>query len=343
MINLVSDTVTRPTPGMLEAMLAAEVGDDVFGEDPTVNALQTKVAALFGHEAALFCPSGTMTNQLAIKVHTQPLDEVICDHDSHIWQYESAGFAWHSGVRVNPLAGERGKLTGELVEEAIQPRHDWLARTRLVVLENTCNRGGGTIYRLGEVEPIRAVCNRHDLRLHLDGARLLNALAVTGESTLDWGRAFDSVSLCLSKGLGAPVGSVLSGSAAFVDEARRFRKAMGGGMRQAGYLAAAGLYALEHQRARLAEDNARARRLGEVLASLEYVAGVRPVESNIVIFDLQPPLLAQAVLAEWRARGLAASGFGKRTIRLVTHLEVTDEDVTAVEEILRAGVDGAAT
>ena len=335
MIDLLSDTATRPTPEMLAAMTAAEVGDDVFGLDPTVNALEAYVAELFGHEAAVFCPSGTMTNQLAIKVHTRALDEVICDHDSHIWHYESAGFAWHSGVRINPLPGERGKLDAAAIEAAIQPDYDWLARTRLVVLENTCNRGGGTVYRLGEVDPIRALCERRGLRLHLDGARLMNALVATGERARDWGRRFDSISLCLSKGLGAPVGSVLSGTRDFVREARRFRKVMGGGMRQAGYLAAAGLFALRNNVDRLADDHRRARRLAGALARLDYVRGVRPVETNIVIFDLAGGRRADEFVARLAERGVRASAFGPQTVRLVTYLGIGDDDVAAAVAVLR--------
>lgn len=323
---------------MLTAMMQAEVGDDVFGEDPTVNKLEAYVADMFGHEAALFCPSGTMTNQLAIKVHTNALDEVICDHDSHIWHYESAGFAWHSGVRINPVPGSRGKLTADQVEAAIQPAYDWLARTRLVVLENTANRGGGSIYRIAEVDPILKVCQDNELSLHLDGARLMNALVATGESPSAWGKRFDSISLCLSKGLGAPVGSVLTGKSDFIREARRFRKVMGGGMRQAGYLAAAGLYALHHQVDRLAEDHERAQRLGAVLAKQAYVKQVREIETNIVIFDVQDHLTAEEVLSAYRQNGLIASAFGKRTIRMVTYLGIGDAEIQKASAIIEKGI-----
>lgn len=319
---------------MLQAMMNAEVGDDVFGEDPSINALEAYVANFFGHESAIFCPSGTMTNQLAIKVHTNALDEVICDHDSHIWQYESAGFAWHSGVRINPVAGVRGKLTADKIEAAIQPEYDWLARTRLVVLENTCNRGGGSIYRLEEIDPIRKLCDDRGLSLHLDGARLMNALVATQESPADWGSRFDSISLCLSKGLGAPVGSVLSGKKDFICEARRFRKIMGGGMRQAGFLAAAGLYALQNQSERLADDHLRAKALGKALEDLPYVQAVRPVETNIVIFDLAGDLKASDILALLAEKGVKASAFGPQTIRFVTHLHITDADILNVEKAL---------
>ena len=298
MINLISDTVTKPTPGMLQAMLNAEVGDDVFGEDPTVNALEAKVAALFNKEAAVFCPSGTMTNQIAIKVHTQPLDEVVCDEYSHIYQYEAGGYAYNSGVAINLLRGVHGKITAAQVEEAIKPEFDWLPRTRLVVLENTCNKGGGSYYTLDEVRPVSKLCWQRGLALHLDGARIFNALVETGEPPQAIGEQFDSISVCLSKGLGAPVGSVLIGSKAFIKQARRFRKVMGGGMRQAGYLAAAGIYALDHQVERLKEDNERARKIGAVLAEMLYVSEVRPVRTNILIFDVKPPYTAASFLEE---------------------------------------------
>ena len=334
MINLLSDTVTKPTRAMLEAMIGAEVGDDVFGEDPTVNALEDKAAALFGKEAALFCPSGTMTNQIAVKVHTQPLDEVICDHFSHVYQYEVGGYAFHSGVAVNLLAGTHGKITAAQIEAAIKPPFDWLPRTRLVVLENTCNKGGGSIYTLAELRPIRQLCLQQGLRLHLDGARLFNALVETGESTIETGREFDSISICLSKGLGAPVGSLLIGDATFIRQARRVRKVMGGGMRQAGILAAAGIYALDHHVERLREDNERARIIGRLLEALPYVADVRPVQSNILIFDLQPPLTAAAYVEKLEKRGIKATAFGPQTVRFVTHLDFTEEMLEQVLETL---------
>ncbi|MEZ4985182.1 MAG: GntG family PLP-dependent aldolase [Saprospiraceae bacterium] len=334
MINLISDTVTKPTEGMLKAMMQATVGDDVFRQDPTVNKLQAFTAALFGKEAALFCPSGTMTNQLAIKCHTQPMDEVICDETSHVYQYENGGYALHSGVSIKLLQGNFGKITGPQVEAAIQPSYDWLPSSRLVVVENTCNKGGGSIYSLAEIKPIRAVCNQYGLALHLDGARLFNALVETGESTLDWGREFDSISICLSKGLGAPVGSLLIGDQAFIDKARRFRKAMGGGMRQAGFLAAAGLYALENHVERLQEDNAHARKVGAVLATLPWVESVRPVQSNIVIFDLQEGIMAADLLEKLSKHGILATAFGPRTVRFTFHLEITPQMVDRVVEAL---------
>ena len=337
-INLISDTVTRPTPAMLEAMMAAEVGDDVFGEDPSVNALEAKAASLFGKEAAVFCPSGTMTNQIAIKCHTQPLDEMICDHYSHVYQYETGGYAYNSGVAVNLIEGTNGKITARQVAAAVKPAHDWLPLSRLVVLENTANKGGGSIYTLNEVRPIAEVCREKGLALHLDGARLFNALVETGESTGEWGCLFDSISICLSKGLGAPVGSLLIGGVDFIKKARRIRKVMGGGMRQAGYLAAAGSYALQHHIERLREDNRRAKILGRVLTALPWVASVRPVQSNIVIFDLAPPHTAESFLKKIKNRGIVAAPFGPSTVRFVTHLDFTEDMLEKTITILK-GLD----
>ena len=336
--NLVSDTVTRPTPEMLQAMFAAKVGDDVFKADPTINALEAKAAKLFDKPAAIFCPSGTMTNQIAIKVHTQPLDEVICDHYSHIYQYETGGYAFNSGVAMNLLEGINGKIVADQVAAAIKPLYDWLPVSKLVVLENTCNKGGGSYYTLDEILPIRDLCQRRGLKLHLDGARLFNALIETGETTQAVGAHFDSISICLSKGLGAPVGSLLIGETEFIRQARRFRKVMGGGMRQAGYLAAAGIYALDHHVERLKIDNDHAKLLGQTLESCSLVKQVRPVKSNIVIFDLQNPHTADTVLAKFENKGIMASAFGPQTIRFVTHLDVTPEMIAhtqaVIEEVL---------
>ncbi len=335
-VNLISDTVTRPTPGMLQAMMAAEVGDDVFGQDPTVNRLEARVAEMFGKPAAVFCPSGTMTNQIALKVHTQPLDEVICEEKSHIYQYEAAGYAFNSGIGINLVRGENGKMRAEQVAAAIKPRFDWLPRTAVVVLENTCNKGGGSYYTLDEVRPIARLCRENDLKLHLDGARLFNALVETEEKTAEVGELFDSLSICLSKGLGAPVGSVLIGEKDFIAEARRFRKVMGGGMRQAGYLAAACLYALGNHIDRLKEDNDRAFQLGDKLRQLDWIEAVRPVQTNIVIFDLMPPLTADDVLHKLEEKGIKAASFGPRTIRFVTHLDVDDRMIAHCLSTLEA-------
>ncbi len=341
MINLISDTVTRPTPGMLEAMMQAEVGDDVFGEDPSVRALEERIADIFGHEAAVFCPSGTMTNQIALRLHTEPLDEVLCERLSHVYQYETGGYAYNSGLAISLIDGEYGKLRAEQIEAAVKSDFDWLPRTRLVVLENTANKGGGSYYTLDEARAIRHVCDNKALRLHLDGARIFNALVETGESARDWGALFDTISVCLSKGLGAPVGSLLTGSSDLIKRARKFRKVMGGGMRQAGYLAAAGLYALEHQVDRLREDHRRARVLAEALGQQPYVADLRPVKTNILVFDLCEPLDAPTFAERLKERGVLAAPFGPRTMRFVTHLDFTDEmldRVLAVLDDARLGV-----
>lgn len=334
-INLMSDTVTKPTAAMLEAMMRAEVGDDVFGEDPSVNALEAKAAQLFGKKAALFCPSGTMTNQIAIKTHTNPLDEVICDVTSHVYQYETGGYAFNSGVAMNLLEGKNGKITADQVEAAIKPVYDWLPISKLVVLENTCNKGGGSYYTLEEIQPIWELCQKHALKLHLDGARLFNALVETGERTVDIGAVFDSISICLSKGLGAPVGSLLIGNQEFIQQARRFRKVMGGGMRQAGYLAAAGLFALENHIDRLKKDNDRAKKIASVLADLSYVENIRPVHSNILIFDVKSPFTADSFLEKLKAEDILAVAFGPQTIRFVTHLDFTEKMMEKVIESLQ--------
>jgi len=320
---------------MLKAMWIAEVGDDVFREDPTVNALEAKCAALFGHEAALFCPSGTMANQIALKVHTRPLDEVICDEMSHIYQYEVGGYAFHSGIGVNLLKGENGILNAAMIEAAIKPRYDWMPRSSLVVIENTCNKGGGSIYPLERIRDIRKMCQKNGIALHLDGARLFNALVETEDAPASIGAELDSISLCLSKGLGAPIGSVLVGNQAFIAEARRVRKAMGGGMRQAGYLAAAGIYALDHHVERLRDDHAHARQLADVLAKLPWVANIRPVQTNILIFDLVSPLTPALFLDYLKQNGVVASAFGPQTIRFVTHLDVTQEMLKQAVGILQ--------
>ena len=317
---------------MLKAMWAAEVGDDVFREDPTANALEAKCAALFGHEAALFCPSGTMANQIALKVHTRPMDEVICDEMSHIFQYEVGGYAFHSGIGVNLLRGENGIINADMVEAAVKPLQDWLPRSTLVVIENTCNKGGGSIYSLENIREIRKVCTRKGLKFHLDGARIFNALVETGDRPASIGAEMDSISICLSKGLGAPVGSVLIGNQPFIAEARRVRKAMGGGMRQIGYLAAAGIYALDHQVERLRDDHAHARLLATALSEFPWVTNIRPVQTNILIFDLVSPLTPAEFLDFLKKNGIGATAFGPQTIRFVTHLDVTRE---MIEQAIR--------
>lgn len=325
MIDLRSDTVTRPTPAMREAMLAAEVGDDVFGEDPTVNALEERMAKLFGHEAGLYCTSGTQTNQIAINVHTRPGDEVICEEGAHIYRYEGGGTMATSGCSVKFVPADRGRFTAEDVAGAVNsPDAAYLARTRLVVVENSNNRGGGSIWDLAEVLRVRKTCDEYGLALHLDGARIFNAMAEDGKSASEWGAPFDSVSICLSKGLGAPVGSVLVGSTGFIRQARRVRKRLGGGMRQAGMIAAAGLYALEHNIHRLKEDHAKAARLASALREFPWVESVLPVRTNIVVFQLANGSRASDRLLELRGMGILASEFGPSTVRMVMHKDVDE-------------------
>ena len=336
MIDIRSDTVTQPTREMLAAMLQAQVGDDVFGEDPTVNALQEKAAALFGKEAALFCPSGTMSNQIGIKIHTQPGDEVICDELAHIYLYEGGGIAANSGASVRLLRGQRGRFTAEQVQENINRRDDsHLPWTRLVAIENTVNKGGGCCWDLREIERIRSVCSQNDVAMHLDGARLFNALVARNESPRDYGRLFDTLSVCLSKGLGAPAGSLLLGSRQLLAKAHRQRKLLGGGMRQAGYLAAAGLFALEHHVERLLEDHRKAKVLETELLALPYVAEVLPVETNIIIFTLKG-IGTDAFLQQLQHQRVRASGVGARSVRFVFHLDVSDAQLDELLHALRS-------
>lgn len=336
-IDLRSDTVTRPGQQMLKAMMNAPVGDDVFGEDPTVIELEQLAAGMFGKEAGLFCPSGTMTNQIAIKVHTQPGDEVICDVNSHIYNYEGGGISFNSGVQAKLLTGEEGRLSAEQIENSINGDFDWLTRTRLVSLENTVNRAGGSYYKLEQIEPIRKLCAQKKLAFHLDGARIFNALQETGESALLHGRAFDSVSVCLSKGLGAPAGSLLLGEKDLIKNARRVRKVFGGGMRQAGILAAAGIYALKNNISRLGEDHARAKEIGKVLEAADYVESVLPVYTNIIIFNLRKErYTGEAFEKKLRENGIRVAAFGKQTLRMVTHLDLTEEMVKRAKEVLKA-------
>jgi threonine aldolase len=335
-VNLISDTITKPTPAMLDAMMRAKVGDDVFREDPSVNLLEEKAADMLGMEAALFCPSGTMTNQIAIKMHTRPLDELICEYTSHVYQYEVAGYAFHSGVGVNLIHGQYGKISAEQLVGAYKNPADWLPKSTLVVLENTTNKGGGNYYTIEEIIPIRKTCNQLSLNLHLDGARLFHALVETKDKPEDFGRLFDSISICLSKGLGAPVGSLLLGSKSFVTEARRIRKVMGGGMRQAGFLAAAGIFALDNHVERLITDHQHARKIALCLEHLDYVAEVKPVKTNIIIFDLKHPWTSTAFLAKLEEKGVKASAFGPATIRFVTHLDISQKMIDHSIEVLKS-------
>lgn len=326
-IDFRSDTVTRPTPAMLAAMMQAKVGDDVFGEDPSINQLESMAARLFGMEAALYCPSGTMSNQIAIKCHTQPGDEVICEKSSHVYVYEGGGIAFNSGSQVRAIDGDRGRITAGQVSLAINPDDVHRARTSLVSLENTSNRGGGSCYDLEEIKKIRQVCTDNQLKLHLDGARLFNALVATGQTAAAHGRIFDSVSICLNKGLGCPIGSILIGPAPFIRQARRVRKVFGGGMRQAGFMAAAGIYALEHHVDRLAEDHRHAREIAAALAKKEFIRTIMPVETNIIIFEVGSSFCTKTLTHQLKEQGILAIAISANQIRFVVHLDITPEMV----------------
>lgn len=324
-VDLRSDTVTRPGPAMREAMARAEVGDDVFGEDPTVIGLEERLAELFGKEAGMFCPSGTMANQIAVNIHTRPGDEVICDEGAHIYRYEGGGTMATSGCSVKLLESDRGRFTAEQVEAAINAREaQWLANTSLVNVENTCNRGGGAVWDLAEVRRIRDVCQQHGLAYHMDGARVFNAIVATGTKAKDWGACFDTASICLSKGLGAPVGSVLVGSAPSIGRARRVRKRLGGGMRQAGILAAACHHALDHHVERLKDDHSRARRIGDAIVELPGVIDMMPVQTNILIFSLADHVPASTLCQKLKEQGVLAMAIAPHQVRMVTHLDVDD-------------------
>jgi threonine aldolase len=333
-IDLRSDTVTRPTTGMLDAMMSAKVGDDVFGEDETVHELETKLARMLNMEAGLFCPSGTMTNQLAIKCFTQPMDEVICDQTAHVYRYEGGGIAYHSLSSVRLLHGHRGILTADMIEEEINEENIHYPHSSLVVLENTVNKGGGACYTLDEIEPIHTLCNIKGLKLHLDGARLFNALIATGDEAKNYGQYFDGISICLSKGLGAPVGSVLLGSKETIRKARKLRKVFGGGMRQAGFLAAAGIYALDHHVDRLAKDHQHAKAIADVLNSVAYVSAVMPVQTNIILFDVTPGYTAQGIADALYKKGILCMPTGPKTVRFVMHLDVSTEMIDRAIQIL---------
>lgn len=330
-----SDTLTLPTPGMQEAMWAAKLGDDVFGEDPTVNALEDKAAHLFGKEAALFCPSGTMTNQIAIKTHTQPGDEVICDGLSHIYRYEGGGVAFNAGCSVRLLEGSYGRLNARLLDEAVNPDDPHFPKSRLVSLENTSNKGGGSVYAMEDLVGIRQFCTDHELNLHLDGARLFNALVSSGQESHSYGELFDSISICLSKGLGCPVGSLLLGSHAFIKQARRIRKVFGGGMRQAGFMAAAGIYALDNHVGRLSQDHKRAKALEEALGRCSMINGTLPVSTNIVVGKLDKSTDVDLLLSNLNAKGIKAVRFGPKSVRFVTHLDISDRDIDYTAQVLQ--------
>ncbi|MCX6234532.1 MAG: aminotransferase class I/II-fold pyridoxal phosphate-dependent enzyme [Bacteroidetes bacterium] len=334
-IDLRSDTVTRPTKAMLDAMFTAKVGDDVFGDDPTVNELEEKVAKLFGKESAIFCPSGTMTNQIAVKVHTQPGDEIICEAGSHVYNFEGGGIGFNSGCSMRLIFGDRGRIFADQILANINPVDVHRPRTRLVVAENTSNKGGGSIYDFKELKKISEVCKKNELRFHLDGARLFNALVETQENPIMYGQLFDSISICFSKGLGAPIGSILLCNKTEQFQARRIRKVLGGGMRQAGYLAAAGIYALENNIQRLREDHLRARQLGETISNLPFVEDVMPVETNIIIFKVNKKIRDLDLITKLKEKGILVVGFGPQLIRMVTHLDFNDDMLDRTKRILR--------
>ena len=326
-INLISDTVTKPSPGMLDAMMSAEVGDDVFKADPTVNRLEEKVATIFNREAALYFPSGTMTNQTAIKLHTNPGDQLICDKYAHVYNYEGGGVSFNSGVSCKLIDGDRGMMTSDQVEEAINPPDFYHSPlTSLVCAENTTNKGGGACWNFSELVRIKEVCEKHGLAYHLDGARIWNAMVEKGESAKQYGELFDTISVCLSKGLGCPVGSVLVGDKEMIDKALRIRKILGGGMRQAGYMAAAGIYALENQIDRLADDHKKAKEIGAILQSLSFIKKVEPLETNIIIFEINEDYLsAEAFIEKLRKKDIHIIGMGSSKLRIVTHMDYTDQ------------------
>jgi threonine aldolase len=322
-----SDTVTKPTAGMLEAMMSAEVGDDVFGEDPSINRLEKKMSESFNMEAALWCASGTLSNQVAIASHTRPGDEVICEQESHVYYYEGGGIAYNAGCQTRTRAGDRGRINAGQVLKSINPDDLHRAHSSLVCLENTSNRGGGSCYDMEEIRKIRDVCDEHHLILHLDGARLYNALVAKNEKTAGYGKLFNSISVCFNKGLGCPAGSVLMGTEKFIRQARRIRKVFGGGMRQAGFMAATALYALDHHVARLASDHQHAKRIGEALQKHPLVKMVLPVETNLVIFELIDGRDPKAFIASMKGKGILLLTISDKRLRIVTHLDVSNDMV----------------
>jgi|TARA_B110000211_G_scaffold61773_1_gene70092 threonine aldolase len=325
-IDLISDTVTKPTGKMLEAMMHAKVGDDVFKSDPTVNKLQEKAAKMFGMEDALFFPSGTMANQTAIKLHTQPGDKLICDKYAHVYNYEGGGAAFNSGVTCKLIDGQRGMFTAAQLEEAVAGRADiHVPYSRLVCIENTTNKGGGACWDFSELEKIQKIAKENSLAFHLDGARLFNALVAKNESAEQYGHLFDTISICLSKGLGAPIGSILLGSKEHIAKALRIRKLLGGAMRQVGFLAAAGIYALDNHINRLEEDHQKAKEIGAVLSVASYVTKLEEIETNIVIFYVDEKIGADNFIKKMKENNILLTPMGAGRIRIVTHLDYSNE------------------
>ena len=336
-IDLISDTVTKPTAKMLEVMMHAKVGDDVFKSDPTVNELQEKAAKMFGMEDALFFPSGTMANQTAIKLHTQPGDKLICDKYAHVYNYEGGGAAFNSGVTCKLIDGQRGMFTAAQLEEAVFGRADiHVPYSRLVCIENTTNKGGGACWDFSELEKIQKIAKENNLAFHLDGARLFNALVAKKESPKQYGQLFDTISICLSKGLGAPIGSILLGSKKDIAKALRIRKLFGGAMRQVGFLAAAGIYALDNHINRLEEDHQKAKEIGAVLESVSYVTKLETIETNIVIFYVDEKIGAAKFIQKMKDKNILLTPMGEGRIRIVTHLDYTKE----MHEILLKALKG---
>ena len=325
-IDLISDTVTKPTKEMLAAMMNAKVGDDVFKMDPTVNELQEKVAKLFGMEDALFFPSGTMANQAAIKLHTQPGDKLICDKYAHVYNYEGGGAAFNAGVTCKLIDGNRGMFTTEQLEEAVAGRSDiHVPFTSLVCIENTTNKGGGACWDFSELKKLKRISKENNLAFHLDGARLFNALVAKNETPKQYGKLFDTISICLSKGLGAPIGSILLGSKEHIAKALRIRKLFGGAMRQVGFLAAAAIYALDNHIERLTEDHQKAKEIGQILESVSYVTKVEPIETNIIIFYVDEKIGADNFINKMKDKNILLTPMGEGRIRIVTHLDYTNE------------------
>ena len=334
-IDLRSDTVTKPTQGMLDAMMSAQVGDDVFGEDPTVNELEVKLARMFGKQNAVFFPSGSMANQTAIKLHTNPSEQVICDKYAHIYNYETGGVSANSGASCRLIDGIRGMFSAEQVLESINPSDYYYSQTSLVAVENTTNKGGGACWDFDEILKIRKACYDNNLGYHLDGARIWNALVSKSETALQYGEQFDTISVCLSKGLGCPIGSVLIGNEELMKNAIRVRKLFGGNMRQLGYLAAAGLYALDNNIERLAEDHKKAKEIGEVLSQLPMIKTVEPIETNIIIFELEDDVDENAFIQNLTDNDIKIIGMGGGKLRIVTHLDYTNEMHERVMNVLK--------
>ena len=336
-IDLRSDTFTKPSTAMLNAMFTAKVGDDVFGEDPSVNYLEALAADMFGMEASIFCPSGTMTNQIAIKCHTQPGDEVICDELSHVYQFEGGGIAFNSASSVKLLQGDRGRIMAEQLSTSINNKFDvHKSNSSLVSLENTTNFGGGACYNFEEIIKIKEVCLQHNLKLHLDGARLFNAIIAKGETPKQYGEIFDSISICLSKGLGTPVGSLLLSNQNLIKKAKRIRKVFGGGMRQAGFLASAGTYALQNNIERLADDHVAAKEIARALIEKDFIGKIMPVETNIIIFEVINSYTPKELVERLKQDDILCLAISPTQVRMVTHLDVKKEMLKKLVQVIEA-------